>query len=295
MSRKPISAWARTPKGLLLLLLLPLAVWAALGPGWRLALPGLAAAALAAAAADVLFMRWRPILDAGQKRAWIFPDGALLTGLLVAMVLSEHEPWTYAAATAVVAIASKRLFRTRYANLFNPAAFGLVVTFYWLHTGQDWWGAMAQLPVWSLLAVAVVGGFIAYRINKLPMVLSFLGLYFALATLATTWDAAGVAELFRYPDAPATLFFALFILTDPPTSPTRHRNQIVCGTLVALVAFVCFEWVGSAYYLLAGVLVGNVWEAARRWWRDGQRLRRPRVSPPSGARLLDGAPLPVRH
>ncbi|HEY7838660.1 MAG TPA: RnfABCDGE type electron transport complex subunit D [Terriglobales bacterium] len=266
MTLKLLRTWARTPKGLLLLLLLPLALWAALGPGWGQALPGVGAAALAAAVADLLYLRWR-------QRRWIFPDGALLTGLLVAMVLSEHEPWTFAAATALVAIAGKRLFRSRYANLFNPAAFGLVVTFYWLHTGQDWWGAMAELPVWSLLAIVIVGVYIANRINKLPMVLSFLGLYFALALLATAWDAAGVAELFRYPDAPAALFFALFILTDPPTSPTRHRDQIVCGALVGLVAFVCFEWVGAAYYLLAGVLVGNVWEAARRRWRIRSRPR----------------------
>ncbi|HVA65073.1 MAG TPA: RnfABCDGE type electron transport complex subunit D [Terriglobales bacterium] len=277
MNLKPWRAWARTPKGLLLLLLTPLALWAALGPGWRLALPGLAAAALAAGAADLLFMRW-------MQRRWIFPDGALLTGLLVAMVLSEHEPWTYAAATALVAIVSKRLFRSRFANLFNPAAFGLVVTFYWLHTGQDWWGAMAQLPVWSLLPVVIVGLYIANRINKLPMVLSFLGLYFALATLATFWIAADVAELFRYPDAPAALFFAAFILTDPPTSPTRHRDQIVCGGLVALVAFVCFEWVGAAYYLLAGVLAGNVWEAARRWRvRSRPRPARDPLTPAAAA------------
>lgn len=256
--------WARTPKGLLLLLLVPLALVAALGPGWRLALPGLGGAALAAGAADALYVRWR-------QHRWIAPDGALLTGILVAMVLSEHEPWTYAAATALVAIASKRLVRSRYANIFNPAAFGLVVTFYWLHTGQNWWGAMAELPAWSLLAVVVVGVYIANRINKLAMVLSFLGFYYALATLLTFGHATLVAELFRYPDAPAALFFALFILTDPPTSPTGQRDQVVVGGLVGVVSFVCFAWVGAADYLLAGVLAGNAAEASRRWWRDRQR------------------------
>ncbi len=266
-------AWARTPKGLLLLLLIPVALWAALGPGLSLALPPLAAAALAAGAFDLLLMRW-------MQGKWVFPDGAILTGMLVAMVLSEHQSWSDAAITALIAIAGKRLFRSRYANLFNPAAFGLVVTFYLLHTGQDWWGAMTQLSAWCLLPVLAVGLYIANRINKLPMVLSFLGLYFVLATLATTWDAAGVAELFRYPDAPAALFFALFILTDPPTSPTQHRDQLAVGALVALVSFVCFEWIGSAYYLLAGVLAGNVWEAARRWLHARQRRRAPQ---PAGA------------
>jgi hypothetical protein len=38
----------------------------------------------------------------------------------------------------------------------------------------------------------------------------------------------------------------------------------VCGILVALVSFLAFETIGSVYFLLAGVLVGNVWEAIRQ-------------------------------
>ena len=63
----------------------------------------------------------------------------------------------------------------------------------------------------------------------------------------------------------AALYFGFFILTDPPTSPTKHRDQITCGALVAVVSYVVFEWLGAVYYLLAGVLIGNLWEAWRRW------------------------------
>jgi hypothetical protein len=62
----------------------------------------------------------------------------------------------------------------------------------------------------------------------------------------------------------AVLFFAFIILTDPPTSPPKYADQVVCGVLVALVSFAIFEWAGVVYYLLAGVLAGNVWEAWRR-------------------------------
>jgi hypothetical protein len=34
--------------------------------------------------------------------------------------------------------------------------------------------------------------------------------------------------------------------------------------MVAVVSFVVFEWFGVVYFLLAGVLAGNVWEAWRR-------------------------------
>ncbi len=53
-------------------------------------------------------------------------------------------------------------------------------------------------------------------------------------------------------------------LTDPPTSPVKYPDQLVCGVIVAVVSYAVFEWVGAAYYLLAGVLVGNLWEALSR-------------------------------
>lgn len=73
------------------------------------------------------------------------------------------------------------------------------------------------------------------------------------------------------------LFFAFFILTDPPTSPVKYPQQIVCGVLVAGVSYAVFEFVGAAYYLLAGVLVGNVWEAWRRV-RSRSIVKRPAVA-----------------
>ena len=103
------------------------------------------------------------------------------------------------------------------------------------------------------------------RVNKLPLVLAFLGSYFLLFTShAFLGDPKRVAEVFRTPDLQAVLYFAFFILTDPPTSPVKYPDQVVCGALVAAASYAVFEWVGAAYYLLAGVLIGNVWEAWRR-------------------------------
>jgi len=53
-------------------------------------------------------------------------------------------------------------------------------------------------------------------------------------------------------------------VTDPSTSPAKHRDQIVYGVIVAVVSIAVFEYVGAAYFLLAGLLVANVWEAWRR-------------------------------
>jgi hypothetical protein len=107
----------------------------------------------------------------------------------------------------------------------------------------------------------------------MPMVLAFLGTYYLLFTLtAFVGDPRSVAEIYRTPDLQAALFFAFFILTDPPTSPTKYRDQVICGLIVGATSYAVFELVGAVIYLLAGVLAGNVWEAARR--RRGGDARR---------------------
>jgi Na+-translocating ferredoxin:NAD+ oxidoreductase RnfD subunit len=204
----------------------------------------------------------------------------VLTGLLVAMILAPESPWYVAAWSSAIAIVSKYIFRTRSANVFNPAALALVAAFHLFGAGQSWWGALPETTPLAVAALFITGIFITDRVNKLPLVLAFFGAYFLLFTTAAfLGDPARVAEIFRTPDLEAVLFFAFFILTDPPTSPVKYQPQIVCGVMVAVASYVFFEWIGAAYYLLAGVLVGNVWEARRRATaRPGHRRRfKPRV------------------
>jgi len=271
MSTSSSAMWRffQTPKGLLIIVLVILVAVSAPHEGIRRIAPGLAAAVIAAGAMDLLILR-------KMHGDWEFPSGAVLTGLIVAMILTPQEPWYVGACTSAIAIASKYIARTRSANIFNPAALALVATFYIFNTGQSWWGALPEITPWALLLLAATGIFITDRVNKFPLALVFLGVYFGLFTLTTYVSEPGrVAEVFRAPDLHATLFFAFFILTDPPTSPVRYPDQIVCAVLVALVSFGIFQWIGAAYYLLAGVLVGNVWEAWHRWYLFSRR----RVAP----------------
>jgi Na+-translocating ferredoxin:NAD+ oxidoreductase RnfD subunit len=227
--------------------------------------PGLLAGMLAGAILDIPILRIR-------KKVWEFPSGAILTAMLVAMVLSPQEPWTVVAATTAIGVITKYVFRTRSANVFNPAALGLVASFYIFGTGQSWWGALPDVAAPLLVVLFATGIFITDRVNKVPLVLAFLGSYYLLFTVTSfIGNPRWVAEIYRTPDLQAVLFFAFFILTDPPTSPVRHAPQIICGVIVGVVSYAVFEFVGAAYYLLAGVLVGNVYEAWRRWSARARR------------------------
>ena len=253
-----VKKFFRTPKGLLTIILVLLAAIATPSEGIRTVAPGLVIAAIAAGLVDLLILR-------AGKKVWEFPSGAVLTAMIVAMVLRAQEPWYVTTITSLGAIFSKYLVRSRSANVFNPAALAIIASFYVFHTGQSWWGALSERPPFTLLVLLAAGVFIADRVNKVPLVLAFLGTYFLLFTItAFVGDPQWVAEIFRPPDVQAELFLSFVILTDPPTSPTKYPDQIVCGVIVAAVSYAFFEWAGVVYYLLAGVLAGNVWEAWRR-------------------------------
>jgi Na+-translocating ferredoxin:NAD+ oxidoreductase RnfD subunit len=256
-----------TPKGVLLLLFAVLLLVGSWHEGWERVLPGLAAASVVAVALDGTILKVR-------KGRWVFPSGALLTALIVAMILSPDEPWFVPATTSAIAVTSKYVFRAGTANVFNPAAVALVIAFYAFDTAQNWWGALPEAPVGLALLLAT-GVFIAGRVDKVPLVLAFLGCYFLLDTgTAFLGYPERVAELYRSPDLEAALFFAFFMVTDPPTSPPRPRDQAPYAVIVAVASYLALQLIGAAHFLLAGLLAGNVWEAARRS-RERSRRRRP--------------------
>lgn len=248
----------RTPKGLLIAVLTALTAVAVPSVGLGRAAPGLAAALAAGALIDIPVLRLRD----GE---WAIPDGALLTGWIVALVLSPFEPWYVPALTTAIALATKHVLRIRTTNIFNPAAAALVITYYAFDTAESWWGALPESSPLLIVVLIALGVFITDRVNKIPLVLAFLGSYFVLFTV-TAWfaDPGTVAEVYRAPDLHAALFFAFFMLTDPPTSPPKARDQLVYGLIAGVGAYVFFELVGAVYFLLAGLLLANGWEAWRR-------------------------------
>ena len=96
-------------------------------------------------------------------------------------------------------------------------------------------------------------------------VLAFAATYFGLFTVVALPDPTAVAEMFRAPFVQAALFLALFMLTDPPTSPSRYWDQIAIGAVAAAVACAAQLLGAGQAYLLLGVLAGNLVLAARRW------------------------------
>jgi Na+-translocating ferredoxin:NAD+ oxidoreductase RnfD subunit len=254
---RSVRRFLKTPKGLVTLILATLILMAAPGQTGR-PVVGLMGATIAAGLVDLVILRWK-------TGTWRYPGGAVLTAAIIVMVLRAQEPWYVPTVTSVIAVLSKYCFRAQ-ANIFNPAALAMVASYYLFHAGQSWWGAQTDVTGLAKLLMMAAGLIVANRVNKMPLVLTFITIYFALFTVtAFVGDPLKVAEIFRTPDVEAAMYFAFIILTDPPTSPVKYREQVICGALVAVVSYAFFELTGVVYYLLAGVIVGNLWVAWQRF------------------------------
>ena len=71
----------------------------------------------------------------------------------------------------------------------------------------------------------------------------------------------------------AALFFAFFMVDDPPTCPVHFRHQVAFGLVTAVACFAFFQLFGWVYFLPAGLLVANVAEGGRRWLAQQRRRR----------------------
>jgi Na+-translocating ferredoxin:NAD+ oxidoreductase RnfD subunit len=274
-----VSKWLKTPKGYVTVALIALLAIASLG-SWSVKGAGNALiAAAVCGAVDLLCAR------IGRKKRHM-PDGAVVTGLIIALILSATAAWYVVAATSLLAVVSKYVLVYKKKPMFNPAAVGLLLSVVLMRSGQSWWGAFGDLPAWTIVFLLIGGYLVSKRVNKFPQVLSFLGVYFLALLAMRLLHAGDAADALRPPFINASLFFALFMLTDPPTSPAKYKDQFVFGVIAAIVSAVVYAAFGGLMYLFVGLFAGNLFHilrgrlaALREAGQPGRSRRKSQLSP----------------
>ena len=255
--RENLSRFLRTPKGSVLWVLVALVAIAMVGTQ-RHTLPNVLAATAGAALTDLAISSWR------KKPIW-FPSGAVISGLIIAMVLARETPLYVPLAVSVLAVVGKHALRTRWSNVFNPAVLALIVGGFIFRSGQSWWGALPYDGFLGFAVVLIGGGYIAAKVNKLPLGMAYLATaIIAFAIASYTGANAQVAQVFRAPDINALVFFAALMLTDPPSSPAKREDQIWFGILAGALAVLIFLTTGVQWFIFGGLPVANLAESLRR-------------------------------
>jgi hypothetical protein len=252
--------WLRSPKGNVIVVLCLLAA---------IAIPfeGVGRVAVQLLAAVAVSIGIDLAVSVVRHGSVSFPDSALITGMMVGLILVPGASLAAVLTASGLAMASKHVLRTPQFHLFNPAAVGLLASLALVPTGESWWGALSDLPPPFLAVLLTGGGFVAWRVNKLPAVIAFFGAYFAAFTVAAIvvgGSNASLAAVFRPPFLEAALFFGLLMITDPATSPSRLNDQVPFGGITGIVSAAAFVTTHGLHYLFIGLLVANAWFAWRR-------------------------------
>lgn len=243
--------WMKTPKGYVTISLITYLLIASIG---YKTIMGIRNALIAVVSAFIIEFFYVKITNRKSSK-----DGAFITGLIISLVLSITTPWLYVVGTAAAAILSKHLLVFKKKPIFNPAALGLLVSVFIFHAGQSWWGAFGDLPSW-LMVVLLIGGYIVTdRVNKFPQVFAFFGTFFVLLFFMGYFQVGDAVDALRPPFINATVFFGFFMLTDPPTSPAKYKNQILFGVISAMSGIVAYGMFGGLIYLFFGLFMGNLY------------------------------------
>ncbi|TVY07876.1 RnfABCDGE type electron transport complex subunit D [Paenibacillus cremeus] len=263
------ASWVKTPKGYVVLLMTVFLVIASIGARSVEGIMNGLIAVGACIAADVACGIYTK-----RNRKHSLPDSAIITGLIISLILGTANTWYIVAATSVISILSKHVLAYKNKPIFNPAVFGLLMSIWLFGSGQSWWGAFGDLPAWTI-AILVLGGYVVvHRVNKFPQVFTFLGVYFILLFIMGICHVQEVPDAFRPPFINASLFFAFFMLTDPPTSPAKIKDQIQYSILAAVVGAIVYGAFGGLSYLFAGLISANLYHFFRSRFAVNRSERR---------------------
>src|SRR5262245_12890560 len=185
-------------------------------------------------------------LGGGPRRFIEFLLSAHITGLACAMLLYANERLGPVIFASTVAICSKCLLRapaergTR--HFFNPSNFGITVTllvFAWVSIAPPYQFTenMTGVGDWILPAVIVcTGTFLNARFtHRLPLIAAWLSGFVAQAALRSLFlDTPFGAGLIPMTGV-AFILYTFYMVTDPATTPSGRRDQIVFGLSVAAV------------------------------------------------------------
>jgi Na+-translocating ferredoxin:NAD+ oxidoreductase RnfD subunit len=220
--------------------------------GFRLSVPQILAAAVAAAAIEVAITMRR-------TATIIWPASALQTASSTALLLrvegtASHDLWAatgwyYFAGIAAVGVLTKHVVRTRRGHIFNPSNIALSVAF--LAFGSKriepldfWWGPLRGAMVLAYAVIIIGGLLICRRLKLLGMGLGFwMTLAIGVGVLAAAdhsitarWSLTPIQGAHFWLvilSSPEILIFLFFMLTDPRTVPSGRVARIVFGALVA--------------------------------------------------------------
>jgi enediyne biosynthesis protein E5 len=197
---------------------------------------------------------------------------AYITGISVGILIRSPEWWPYALCSAI-SITSKYVIRVKGRHIWNPSNFGisvmLLIAASSVATLSIQWGnhLLPVLVIWAL------GAFIIYRLKRFHICAVYIGSFivytFARSAISGQYWVTELAPI----TGPMYQLFIFFMITDPKTTVSTKKGQMITAFMVATVEFLLrltggYFAIHAPYYAL--FLVGptanliEIWKMSRK-------------------------------
>lgn len=189
------------------------------------------------------------------------PESTYITALILALIISPPSLFLDVHSLSLIfwattwAIASKYIFAFGNKHLFNPAAFGVATTAFFLGQSATWWIATN-----TMIPFILIGGFLITRkIKRFDLVIPFL-ITSSLAILipALAHGVGIIPSIMRAFVLTPTVFLATVMLTEPITTPPTRAKRMLYGGIVGALFFPGINIFGLYATPELALLAGNL-------------------------------------
>ncbi|MCD6459763.1 hypothetical protein J7L67_03745 [bacterium] len=179
----------------------------------------------------------------GRTKLSMF-QSAVITGLIIGLLIAPSGNLLFIWTAAVAGITAKRIFRFRgKRHIFNPAAFGLIISEIIFSNHINWWGNS------SSIIIIIIGGCILFSLNRLSTAFAYI--------IVRTVGAVLMGSSFNTALMLPNLFFAFIMLIEPKTSPSKRIEQWLFGGTCGLLSTIFYRFFASFECGLLALLAVN--------------------------------------
>jgi enediyne biosynthesis protein E5 len=196
---------------------------------------------------------------------WPHIASAYITGISVGILVRSPAFWPYALCSSI-SITSKYVLRVKGRHIWNPSNFGICVMLFLASY------AVAALSIqwgnylWPMAIIWALGSATIWRLKRFHICATYIISFLIFAIIRSfitghAWQAE-VAPL----TGPMYQLFVFFMITDPKTTVSSRRGQIIVAFLVALVEMILRldQVVWAPFYAL--FMVGPAALLIEMWW-----------------------------
>jgi Na+-translocating ferredoxin:NAD+ oxidoreductase RnfD subunit len=207
------------------------------------------------------------VLGRLMYRKWLHPASAYITGISVGILVRSPAYWPYVVCS-LLSIGSKYVLRVRGRHLWNPSNFGISVMVFIVPAAVATLSIQWGNALWPMLVIWTLGSVIIWRVRRFHICATYVLSYIAFA-FVRSWITGNPWQAEMAPlTGPMYQLFIFFMITDPKTTVSTRRGQILVAFLVALVEMFLrlAQSVYAPFYAL--FLVGPVANAVEMWMQS---------------------------